>query len=226
MIVESATLTDDPVRFSSSIVSLNVGTEVTYLATYDDLAYIETTVSKKTVRGFIPRSSIIVAAGERLSPTEVNASVWLSTKQEPDSYTPQKAVDGQNITSWQVRLSRIGDITDAYFDYILPRPASVTTLHIKNGFWKKNGNKDQYTRNSRVKTVEISFRYQNSDEFTDSMTVNLPETTDWAKRNAGVLIDISRHHQVEAIRLRLMDYYVGTAFPDDVCISEIEVYGN
>ena len=225
MINAPCALTDDPVQYSSVIANLDRGTEVTYLATYENLAYIETKVNKKVVRGFVPRENLAVAIGNLIRPSRVSASAWLSQKKDPDAYTPQKAVDGDAKTSWQVRLTEIGDITDAYFDYYLPSPASVTTLQIKNGFWRTTNGHDQYGRNSRVKTFEITFRYAGSETFTDPMTVTLPETENWSKRKIGVLVDINAHHQVDAIRLRMIDRYIGTNFPQDVCVSEIEVYG-
>ena len=225
MINAPCALTDDPVQYSSVIANLDRGTEVTYLATYENLAYIETKVNKKVVRGFVPRENLAVAIGNLIRPSRVSASAWLSQKKDPDAYTPQKAVDGDAKTSWQVCLTEIGDITDAYFDYYLPSPASVTTLQIKNGFWRTTNGHDQYGRNSRVKTFEITFRYAGSETFTDPMTVTLPETENWSKRKIGVLVDINAHHQVDAIRLRMIDRYIGTNFPQDVCVSEIEVYG-
>jgi hypothetical protein len=57
----SASLTDDPVTYSSSITRLSQGTRITYLATYYEgrsWAYVETTVGGQTVRGFIPESAI------------------------------------------------------------------------------------------------------------------------------------------------------------------------
>lgn len=54
-------MTDDIVRAASKITTLKKGAEITYLAPYyadREWAYIETTVSKKTVRGFVPMDCI------------------------------------------------------------------------------------------------------------------------------------------------------------------------
>lgn len=57
VITKKCTLTDDIARAAAEIVTLKKGAKVTYLAPYygdEDWAYIETTVNKKTVRGFVP----------------------------------------------------------------------------------------------------------------------------------------------------------------------------
>lgn len=63
-IVTECILTDDPQNYSEEIVTLTPGTEVTYLAEYagfrggEPFHYIETTVGKKKVRGFVPVGSL------------------------------------------------------------------------------------------------------------------------------------------------------------------------
>lgn len=57
VITRKCTLTDDITRAAAEIKTLKKGAKVTYLAPYygdKDWAYIETTVDKKTVRGFVP----------------------------------------------------------------------------------------------------------------------------------------------------------------------------
>ncbi len=50
----AAEVTDDLTRGATVITSLKAGAEVTFLAVYEDWAYIETKVKKKVARGFIP----------------------------------------------------------------------------------------------------------------------------------------------------------------------------
>lgn len=47
-------LTDDPLNSCKTLMQLENGTQVTFLATMGDWLYVETTLSGKTVRGFIP----------------------------------------------------------------------------------------------------------------------------------------------------------------------------
>lgn len=56
----SADLTDDPVYTSSKIATLKKGSKVTLLSSYENLAYVETKVKKKTVRGFLPLDCVDV----------------------------------------------------------------------------------------------------------------------------------------------------------------------
>ncbi len=59
------TLTDDPARTNSAIVTLQPGETVTYLSSYFNRSpwdYIETTAEGKTVRGFIPAGCLSIAA--------------------------------------------------------------------------------------------------------------------------------------------------------------------
>lgn len=61
VITAKCDLTDDITRAASKITTLKKGARVTYLAPYyaeKEWAYIETTVSKKTVRGFVPLASL------------------------------------------------------------------------------------------------------------------------------------------------------------------------
>ena len=53
----------------------------------------------------------------------------------------------------------------------------------------------------------------------------LPETRDWKKREAGCAVDLNGHSYVKAIRIRLLDYYEGSHYPTDMCVSEFKVYG-
>ncbi len=61
VLTSGASLTDDPATESSSIVYLPAGQQVTYLSTFYNRSawsYVETRVSGKTVRGFIPAGAI------------------------------------------------------------------------------------------------------------------------------------------------------------------------
>ena len=57
-LVKSAKLTDDPIRRKTSMAKLKKGTEVTGLAEYEGMVYVETTISGKTARGFLPPDAL------------------------------------------------------------------------------------------------------------------------------------------------------------------------
>lgn len=65
-ITTGCSMTDDVTRQASTIVKLKAGAAVTYLAPYEQdgvaWAYIETKVSNKTARGFIPADCLSLAA--------------------------------------------------------------------------------------------------------------------------------------------------------------------
>lgn len=64
-LTENAVLTDDPFDFTEAIATLSQGTAVTWLCRYvnpsgDELAYIESKIGSKVVRGFVPLDSIVL----------------------------------------------------------------------------------------------------------------------------------------------------------------------
>ncbi len=224
-VAKESQLTDDPIKQSTKIVKIAQTKEVTYLATFENWAYIETTVKKKTVRGFVPRENIVINSGALLIPSFVNASSWIVNSKIPNSYAAESAVDHNIETSWQASLRDVRSADDIFFDYYLQVPSSISSLHIKNGFWLITNGKDQYTRNSRMKKIEVSFQYGNNSNFTDLQTFTIPETKDWKSRNLGVCFDLRGHYNVTAIRIRIKGYYKGSAYPKDICVSEIEAWG-
>lgn len=64
-VLTRCTLTDDPARTNTSIVTLQPGQTVTYLSSYFNRSpwdYVETTAEGKTVRGFIPAGCLELPA--------------------------------------------------------------------------------------------------------------------------------------------------------------------
>ncbi len=228
MILTACSLTDDPFYSGTQVQQLDAGAEVTYLATGENWAYIETTIGKQTVRGFIPRQAIVILNGREAGIGSVEASHYLSASKDPGAYRAESAIDRKLDTSWQVTLANVGDIRNVTYDIYLSKPTDVTTLAIWNGFWKISKKLDQYDRNARMKQIEISFLYAGNSGFQDPMIVTLPETRNWQKREIGCLVDINGHNSVQAIRIRLLDYYPGSyeKFRSDLCVSEIRVYGD
>ena len=157
----------------------------------------------------------------------MEASHYLSASKDVGAYSANSAVDRKLDTSWQVTLANVGNIRNVTYDIYLSKPTDVTTLAIWNGFWKITKKKDPYDRNARMKQIEISFQYTGNADWRDPMTVSLPETKDWQKREIGCLVDINGHNAVQAIRIRLLDYYPGSyaKFSTDMCVSEIRVFG-
>ncbi len=66
-VMQSCTLTDDPMRSNSPVTTLKIGEKVTYLATFYGYgaqkawAYVETIVEEKRARGFVPVNCLDIA---------------------------------------------------------------------------------------------------------------------------------------------------------------------
>lgn len=157
------------------------------------------------------------AAAETAVPvTSVDATSWI-TGSDPTAYMPQRMIDGDERTSYQFS-TRTTPLGQAYITFYFSAPSGVTELWIKNGFWKITNGYDQYTRNSRVKTMSVDFRYSGSYSFTDAQTVTLPDD---ARRADWHRISLGSRQNVTAVRFRIREIYRGTKYPNDVCISEV-----
>ena len=66
--------------------------------------------------------------------------------------------------------------------------------------------------------MTVSFRYADSNEYRDGINVTLqddPQMRDWA------VVELGHKTSVTGIRFCINSIYEGTAFPNDVCISEV-----
>ncbi len=152
----------------------------------------------------------------QLLPSGATSSDYI-TSSGGTTYPPRLMLDDDEETSWQISLSTtaVGSITaEFYFN----SPVSVDELWIKNGFWRITKGLDQYIRNCRVHTFELSYRYAGKENYEGRESYTLADDgarVDWQRVNVG------RHDQVRAIRMRIMSIYAGTKFREDVAISEI-----
>ncbi len=166
--------------------------------------------------------AVFAAAEYEVPILYADATSWIVGK-DPNAYTPQKMIDGIETTSFQFSTSAT-PLGQEYIWFYLSSPSDLDTLWIKNGFWKKTDGKDQYTRNCRIKTMKVDFQFSGSNAFTEAITVTLPDDAtrrDWTK------ISLGTKHAVTCVRLQPLTVYTGTAFPHDVCISEVKfMYGS
>ena len=147
----------------------------------------------------------------------VNATSWIIGTKDPMAYTPERIIDGDETTSWQfsTKTTKLGE---AYLYFEFNNPVILNELWIKNGFWKTTGGTDAYTRNCRVKTMTIEFRYSAGESYAFPQEVPLPDDkarTDWQR------IPLSADRPVIGVRIRIDEIYKGTKYNNDVCISEI-----
>lgn len=148
----------------------------------------------------------------------VKATGYITGRNVPDTYAPGKMIDGDDGTTWQfsVKECKLGE---AYAEFDFDAPAELDALWIKNGFWKINRNgRDQYTRNSRVKTMTVLVRYDGAPVYEELMTVTLKDDR---SRTGWQTVDMPGLTDVTGVRLRIDDIYRGSAYRDDVGITEV-----
>ena len=146
----------------------------------------------------------------------VDATSWIVGK-DPSAYAPQRMVDGNEATAFQFSL-KSAPLGSEYLYFHLAAPGDLSALWIKNGFWKITDGKDQYLRNSRVKSMNIAFAYGGSLSYGDAQQVTLPDDrtrADWTR------VDFSPRQGVTSVRFQILSIYKGSKYPNDVCISEV-----
>ena len=159
---------------------------------------------------------LISCAEGEAAVASVDATSWIVGK-DPDAYAPHRMIDEDETTAFQFS-TKTTPLGQEYLIFYLGGPSDVSTLWIKNGFWKITDGKDQYVRNSRVKTMTVDFEYDWAETYTDAMTVTLPD--DRARRS-WTEIGLGKHERVTAVRFLIRDIYTGSKYPNDVCISEV-----
>lgn len=146
----------------------------------------------------------------------VDATSWIIGK-DPDAYAPHRMIDEDETTSFQFS-TKTTPLGQEYLIFYLGSPSSVSTLWIKNGFWRYTNGYDQYVRNCRVKTMTVDFQYNYSSAYSDALTVTLPDDK---TRMSWTQINLGNHEQVTAVRFLIRDIYTGSKYKTDVCISEV-----
>lgn len=178
--------------------------------------------AEETLPAEAPASDAAVLPAEpefaQVPVSRVSASGYIAGRTAPDTYAPGKMIDGDEGTTWQfsVKENKLGE---AYAEFCFDAPVSVDALWIKNGFWKVNKNgHDQYTRNSRVKTMTLLVRYEGGTGYTELVTVTLKDD----KSRAGwQTVDMTGLENVTGVQLRVDDIYRGSTYRNDVGITEV-----
>lgn len=146
----------------------------------------------------------------------VQAGTFITNKQDPTRWAPENAVDGDESTCWQFSAKKI---KSAWISLHLKSYETIDEIWIKNGFWAVNDKgKDQYPINARLKKIKVEFIYSNTNVYEDTLEITLADDTsrsDWQR------FEIEPHEYVEAIKITPVSVYKGSAFPNDVCLSEV-----
>ena len=91
-------------------------------------------------------------------------------------------------------------------------------IWFKNGFWAVNDKgKDQYPINARLKAVKAEFCYTGENTFRDSVELTLKDES----RNGWQRFSVGHREKVARVRIAVVSVYKGSAFPNDVCLSEV-----
>ena len=147
----------------------------------------------------------------------VTASSWIVNVNDPRMFVPENMLDGQETTCWQFSTGET-KLGDAYIAVTFASPMSVDELWIKNGFWKITDGKDQYERNSRLKTIVVDYQYGGAADYRDAETITLADDKarlDWQA------VPLSCGDGVTGIRIRILDTYKGSKYKTDVAVSEL-----
>ncbi len=141
---------------------------------------------------------------------------YIVGKSDPAAYAPEKMTDGQDSTSWQFSTKK-NKLKKTYVVISFSEPADLSSLWIKNGSWRDDAKMNAYTANSRIKDMDVRFRYGDS-EWKDKTAVRLSDDktkADWQK------IDLGEHTGVTAVQLCINSIYKGSKYSTDVCVTEL-----
>ena len=148
---------------------------------------------------------------------DVDASSFIANKKNPSLWQPANAVDGDESTCWQFSAKK-GLKGKSWLRLSFAAPEAVDEIWFKNGFWavnEKGG--DQYVINARLKEVKVEFCYAGDTVFRDAVALTLKDEsrTGWQQFSLG------RHEGVTQLRIAVISVYKGSAYPNDVCLSEV-----
>ena len=146
----------------------------------------------------------------------ISATSYLTGKEDPNEYSPERMIDGIDETCWQFSTN-VTALGDACIHIYFSEPSHLDELWMKNGFWKVTAGYDQYTRNCRIKKMEVDYRYEYGG-YQDGHIFVLKD--DKARKDWKVLTLKAKKDVVE-VRIRVLDVYRGAKFRNDVAVSEI-----
>ena len=152
----------------------------------------------------------------------VTASSYIANKKDPSRWLPENAVDGNETTCWQFSAKK-GLKGKSWIELTFSGGRTVDEIWFKNGFWAVNDKGgDQYPINARLKGVRVSFIYEGETTARDAMDLALKDVS----RNGWQRFSLGRHEHVRTVHIAVISAYKGSAFPNDVCLSEVMAVQN
>ena len=125
-------------------------------------------------------------------------------------------IDGIDETCWQFSTN-VTALGDACIHIYFSEPSHLDELWMKNGFWKVTAGYDQYTRNCRIKKMEVDYRY----EYGGYQDGHIFVLKDDKARKGWKVLTLKAKKDVVEVRIRVLDVYRGAKFRNDVAVSEI-----
>jgi|GEM_PF-2521668 len=161
-----------------------------------------------------PRSSSANPGFPLIKPSQITASSKLKAKDQKN-YGIDRAFDGSRQTAWceGAQGNGVGQSIDLKFN----TPTHIEALAVDAGFVNMSPTEgDLFTRNAHLKTFRL---------FVDGA---LDRTVQVGQHQPAIAIEL--HREVSSIRFEVVEVWTGKpdthlgAF-DDLCISEIAVFG-
>ncbi len=199
------------------------GTPVTLYGTengYVQVEFSDSRISRPLRRCWIPASALSASSGfapGQVPVARVTATSYIRNRNDPSLFLPERLIDDNYGTNWQfsTRTTPLGQCEVCFSFYA---PSAVSSMMLRNGYWGTKGNMDGYFNNSRPRQIEVSFMYRYSGQWSDPIGFSLPDHTGYLYQQ---YLDLGLHQQVTAVRLRVLDIYRGTGYPNDVVITDV-----
>ena len=165
---------------------------------------------EKEVRGKITYTLVTgdEPAGTPVTPTGYEASGSLEQHGDPDSNTPDKAIDDDLFTSWQENQEDGG--IGAYIQYSFDRAIELSTLVIYAGVWNEVNGESYFEKDNRPKKLAI-------DMDGKSIDLKLEDSKE------AVTLKFDTPVTARKIRFTIKEIYAGSDY-NDTGISEIRFY--
>ncbi len=155
-------------------------------------------------------------------PAGVEASSFIANKKDPDKWRPENAIDGNETTCWQFSAKK-GLKGKSWIHLLFDEGQTVDEIWFKNGFWAVNDKgKDQYVLNARFRDIRVEFLYDGEQKARDTVELTLKDES----RNGWQTFSLGRHTNVRMVSVAVVSVYKGSAFPNDVCLSELMAVRN
>ena len=151
----------------------------------------------------------------RIIPSYTYANSYIVNRQDASLWLPEHVSDNDEYTCWQFS-SKDGAMGSVYLDLGISPSQAVDEIWIKNGYWNSGSGNNVYEMNCRPRQMCADF--YNSCGYQDSIRFALPDDQirlDWLR------VSIPRHDDVTLVRFWVESAYIGSVYPNDVCITEI-----